>query len=296
MLIVRLMKRCNNNCIFCMVHDEMQSANEIPIEDLKLKILQQTPGEVLDFFGGEPSLYPNFFDALEYANNHGYQSIVATNGRKFSDRNFTKNVVSLGVSHIRTSLYGSVSEIHDYHTRSNGSFEETISGIRNIIETKMELLVNIVITSKNYEDLSNIVDLLLKLNVTSIKFSSLIKSMNCLDLVPNYVLVRDHLTKAIHRSVDLFKKVEIEKSPLCLVPEYYSLCLLEQEDNELFTRTEKCFNCQAIGICPGVPVEQFILFGHHEDTTIPFQEGQIDFSIFISKVKSIPYDEIRWDS
>jgi len=293
MLILCLMGHCNNDCKFCLVKKEMSSAEDIPFDKIKAAINKLPKGMGVDFFGGEPTLYPFFLEALEYSNKLGHRCTIATNGRTFARIDFARHVASIGVSQIRTSIYGDTHLSHDFHTQVDGSFDETIIGIKNIIGLGIELYVNVVITSKNFTQLLGIVELMHSLSVHHLKFGSLVDSGRCLDLIPNPDDVRINLRKAIQLCQMYGIDVAIEKSPLCMVPEYYEKCVFEPDD-ELFAKADKCEICSLADMCIGITKEQLDLFG--EDAVIPFINRLTEPGIFNTNT-TIAEEHIflRWD-
>ena len=123
-LLVRLMSRCNERCVFCMVADEIEQSADLDYLAAADRITSQPAGTQIEFFGGEPTIYPRFLDLLTVARQHGYYCSVATNMRIFHSEAFTRRVASLDASQIymRTSIYGDSVELHDRYTATRGSY------------------------------------------------------------------------------------------------------------------------------------------------------------------------------
>ena len=252
-----------------MVHDEMINAKDIPLDTVISMIHELKKDDSVDFFGGEPTLYPGLEKAISFSKHCGLEVYVATNGRRFADDEYTRKMASLQIDQIRTSLYGHNSAIHDLLTRSPGSFDETIQGIKNIVNSGLDLLVNIVITELNYEYLPDLVILLANLSVRKIKFSSLIKANKCMFLVPDFNKVRESVTSSIDIANEKGILTEIEKSPYCLVPHHHDKYIVEKHDPNLFIFARRCLEkCIMKNSCIGIPLEQLAKFG--DRTVIPF--------------------------
>src|SRR6188768_3569237 len=84
LLIVRLMSRCNNRCIFCMVDEEIHTSSDLPFEHAISAIEAQPITTKIEFFGGEPTIYPNFLKLLAFARHRGHECSLATHGRTFA--------------------------------------------------------------------------------------------------------------------------------------------------------------------------------------------------------------------
>ena len=260
MLILNLMSSCNCKCPFCCVRDEIARSQVIPPEYLKARIAEQPRDTIIDFFGGEPTLYPHFFEILSYAREKGHKCRIATNGRIFSSSKFSKRVAELGVDQIRTSIYGHTDELHDYHTDAKHSFKQTVNGIRNLLNLNINLFVNTVITSKNVYFLPEIVEMLHDLGVKNIKFGSLTDSQHVLDLIPDPEEVRTFLRAALNHAEQHHMAYALEKSPLCLIPNHYEVCVYEP-DEYLYQKLEACVECIGREMCVGFPKEQVYKFG-----------------------------------
>ncbi len=266
-LIIRLMSRCNCDCIFCCVREEIANSQDFPLDLLKAKVLEHSSDTPVDLFGGEPTLYPHFLEALSFIRKRGHPVTIATNSHRFSDQKFTNKISSMGISQIRTSLYGHTEELHEFHTRRKNSFKQTVHGIANILDAGIELVVNTVITKENVLHLSEIVQFLHGLGVQRIKFGSLVNVEHCHAIVPRMDLVRPNLTKALENSEKLGQIFAVEKSPFCLASKYQHIFVSEQ-DEYLYKQTAKCQTCGLFKNCVGIPKDHFDLYG--DEFTIPF--------------------------
>jgi uncharacterized protein len=260
MLIINLMSRCNCHCVFCCVMDDIISSKDLDINYIKERIAQQPSDTIIDFFGGEPTLYPYFMEALSFARKRGNKCRIATNGRTFSNFDFAKSVMSLGIDQIRTSIYGHLAKLHDYHTSTPGSFFETMKGIENLLNLGAELFVNTVITSENINYLPEIINLLNEKGVRNIKFGSLTNSGHVLELVPNPDDVRFYLNVALQKAKEYGLNMAVEKSPICLSPDHYKIFAYEP-DGFLYGKSENCSKCLVNKYCVGFPKEQLLKYG-----------------------------------
>lgn len=260
MLILKLMSRCNCSCVFCCVREELARGRDIPIETLKARICSRSPDTTIDFFGGEPTLYPHFLEALTYARERGHPCRIASNATTFSNKDFTKRVAELGVEQIRTSLYGHTAALHDRHTSKKNSFHQTLTGINNIVAHGIDLFVNTVVTTLNAPYLPDIVDLLHNHSVRNTKFGSLINAAHCLDLVPDPDIVRCSLDKALSKASVYGMAYACEKTAICVAPNYASVCAYEPNPY-IFCKSSTCESCSANEYCVGFPKETIGLYG-----------------------------------
>ena len=175
--VLNFSDRCNQNCIFCF-NGEPKNQTKVTYKKIRKEIqfAKDNKVEKLDFFGGEPTLYPFFVRSIRYANKLKLPCMLATNCIKFSSKSYARNFFSkVKVFSVRTSLHSYKPEVHDRITRIPGSFEKTIKGIRNIVKyfKSPRFCINIVITELNYKDLVDMVKFVAGLRVFAIKFSGM---------------------------------------------------------------------------------------------------------------------------
>ena len=256
--ILRLMGACNNNCKICMVSQEIKKSRHMPVSLILNRIKLQKEGTIIDFFGGEPTLYPYFIKVLEFTRARGFEATIATNGRMFFYNDYAKKIAKIGVESIRVSLYGDRAKIHDCITGSKGSFDQTVTGIRNIVRNKMTARVNIVITKLNYKYLEKIVDLLRSIGVRMVKFSNLSISGNLLkyrDLIPDLKKVKPYLESSVRYSKRKKMSVYVEKTPICLLPDLHKKIFIWEPDAEedKRERLQECKSCCYANSCSWRP-------------------------------------------
>ena len=167
--------KCNSNCLMCTNPDlPWRSSDgligegydyEILIERIKRQKDKISVFDSIRLTGGEPTLHPRFLDIFKFiCDNFPEQEIrILTNGRRFSYKNFTKNVLKAKKLNIAVSLCGPTSEIHDKITRTKNSFKQTIKGLENLLFYKKEnqiIEIRIVITKLSYKYLNQILNLI----------------------------------------------------------------------------------------------------------------------------------------
>ena len=74
---------------------------------------------------------------LDEKSNYNTNLIILSNGRKFKDKSFSKQIKAVGVDRVMTTFYSPYKEKHDMITRIKGSFLDTVEGLKNLedIET-----------------------------------------------------------------------------------------------------------------------------------------------------------------
>jgi len=145
--------------------------------------------------GGEPALRPDFPELVCAARDRGYEwTRLHTNGRVFSDGALVRRLSGLLQRHpvrsslvapsqelglgipengrfeFAVSLFGPSAAIHDSVSRSTGSFDETVAGIRNLVEAQAFVSARVPFLAENLRVLPQTADFLLGLGVGEIEF------------------------------------------------------------------------------------------------------------------------------
>jgi MoaA/NifB/PqqE/SkfB family radical SAM enzyme len=269
LLILLLFNRCNNRCRFCMVNDHIGTGAELPLQEGQRLITEEPATTRVEFFGGEPTLYPHFISLLSLARQLGHSCSIATNGRAFASVQYTRRIASLGASqiYVRTSLYGPTARIHDYFTRSSRSFDQTIHAIENLAKHSFPTQVNIVLMRMNFQFMEDMVNLVAESGTSRIKFSMLTDSKRNLDHVVSISELRPSLRAAIELAIRKGLSVTIEKAPMCIAPEFVSHFACERKivpTDRVFDHSGACARCIAAPWCPGLDPGYMEVFGGAE--------------------------------
>jgi len=131
---------------------------------------------------------------------------VQSNGRRFANIDFCKEMISAGVNQFNPALHGHNSKIHDYLTQTEGAFNQTVKGIINLKILNQKVITNSVITQTNYRHLPQLALLLVKLKVDQIQFAFVHAVGNAWKnfdtVVPRKLLVAPYVKKALNISIN----------------------------------------------------------------------------------------------
>lgn len=161
-VIINLTYKCSNDCRFCAVGDRTREHGDLKRFHEYLRQCRRNGVTAVDFDGGEPTLYPNLIPLIGFARQLGYDRItVTTNGRALADRGFTSSLLLSGITDLLISIHGHNDKLHDYHTRSSGSFDETARGMAMAVRLKprrLALAANTMLTDKNAPCISDLME------------------------------------------------------------------------------------------------------------------------------------------
>lgn len=156
MRIVFLGFACNNACVFC-AQGALREAEEGP-PDVAAQIASISPGETVAFTGGEPTIHDELPGWIKAADARGAARVVVqTNGRRLAYRAFTRALREASPRlALDIALQGSSAAMHEYHTGTPGSFEQTVRGARQARAERIPLGITTVVTRSNFRHLVEI--------------------------------------------------------------------------------------------------------------------------------------------
>ncbi|MCK4883631.1 MAG: radical SAM protein, partial [Candidatus Diapherotrites archaeon] len=119
---IAITNKCNNDCIFCL-NTKPDNPQHYPVEEIYKKIDAAAKEHVnrIIFSGGEPTTHPNIIDFVRYSKKYNFEIIqIISNGVKFSDYAFTKEIIEAGLTEITFSIHGHTAQLHDSLTNIPG--------------------------------------------------------------------------------------------------------------------------------------------------------------------------------
>lgn len=218
---------CERQCRFC-VQGDLRRRFPKPKSAAELTAALRegrARADYVVFTGGEPTLFPWLADLVRCARLLGYARIqVQTNGRRFADRAFCRELIAAGANEFAPSVHGSTAGLHDFLTDAPGSFERTWSGIENLLALGQRVMTNTVVTARNMTDLPALAARLAAAGVRHIQFAFVhivgTAAENASWLVPR----KSEAVPWILRAVDAGRaggaRCFTEAVPLCLLKGY----------------------------------------------------------------------------
>ncbi len=169
--------RCNNDCAHC-YNSRERNFPELTTDQWK-KILDQlwelgVPHIV--FTGGEATLRNDLPELIRHAENNGQITGLNTNARRLADMNYVQQLVKAGLDHVQITVESCVPEIHDEMMRSNGAFKQTITGLNNVLATKLYVMTNTTMLRTNVHTIPATLDFLADNGVPTVGLNALIYS------------------------------------------------------------------------------------------------------------------------
>lgn len=162
---IELTRKCNLFCKHCLNNSGKKVDNELTkneVIDLINKLSLEGVQEIR-FTGGEPLLFEGIYEVINCAHNNGLRTSLGTNATLITKETAYKLKQS-GLNSAVVSLDGT-KEIHD-SIRGKGNFDNTMRGLRCLIEANIDVRVNSVIMKNNIKE---VIELAKTLNKDEIK-------------------------------------------------------------------------------------------------------------------------------
>jgi radical SAM protein with 4Fe4S-binding SPASM domain len=169
--------RCQNDCVHCYAGGP-HSTPELTTEQWKTAIdkLNEVGVFILTFTGGEPTLRDDLPELLQYAQNKGMVTGLITNGRKLKDKTYVELLEKSGLDFVQITLESYKPDVHDAMTKAEGSWKETVVGIKNAVKSNLYVSTNTTLSKHNAADFLVTIDYIKELGVDAFGCNSLIYS------------------------------------------------------------------------------------------------------------------------
>ena len=156
-----LTKNCNLNCIYCYANAGNTAIKDIKDQTLEFwertidQLFSLNKNATINFTGGEPTIYKEFWNVVEYAKNRGFKLILITNGSNSKDEDIGKYLDCF--SSIEVSIDSLREEINSL-TRGKRSLFSAQKCIDSLIEKGMQPTIMVVVSKYNKRYLYEIND------------------------------------------------------------------------------------------------------------------------------------------
>lgn len=222
---------CNNQCVHCVIADDRRALEE---HDLATDLGSGEWKSIIDTYrevgatyvvltGGEITIRPDFAEIVDYCAKSGFFIGLQSNGRAFSDPAVCRVIEPVEQIYCTIALHGPTAEIHDAITCESGSFDQTVTGLRNLRAMGKGVTAKIVMSKYNMHDLPDILDLLHATGVQRANFAfphALGDArINFIDVVPRYRDLKPVLKRIVERGAELGIGIEFEAVPFCIIPD-----------------------------------------------------------------------------
>ncbi len=281
--------KCNNNCLTCIndmvYHPEKKVLGKkdcvyVPTDQIKSKIdsLKDLEDNTMSFTGGEPTISDDFFELLEYTRKKYEDDIlifVVSNGRMFSSKSFLEKMVSTlppdGNNRFGIAIFGHQPKLHDTITRAKGSFDQTVKGVKNLLNKGYDVELRIIINRMNYKKLPEIAEWISE-NLKEVFRVVMIHMKYTGNAIKNIEKIKVKLSESNNYAVDAAEimeknglNVRMFHFPLCTIPKkHWDKAKGVTKQKEELKFSDKCEECSAKYECPMIWSTYYNIFGDDE--------------------------------
>lgn len=171
---IDITRQCNINCRHCIVEaTQSQKATQIPFKQALSLIDQAAQLKVqwLDFNGGEPLLYPGFFELIKYSLNKGLKAVFITNGTLITEK--LKEIMDCYEGYanslrIGISLDGHTSELHGYF-RPKETFTACVTAIKILVSMGVRPVIFAILHRRNFNYIPEFLSFISSLGVNRVR-------------------------------------------------------------------------------------------------------------------------------
>ncbi len=169
--------RCNNSCAHCYNARPRNFAEKSTHDWFNiLDKLWEIGIPHIVFTGGEPTLREDLPDLIRHAEKNGQITGLNTNGRKLSDKSYVNRLVESGLDHVQITLESHDARIHDKMVCHEGAWEETVTGIRNVLDTRLYVMTNTTMLTHNQSSIPQTLEFLAAIGLPTVGLNALIYS------------------------------------------------------------------------------------------------------------------------
>ncbi len=268
--------KCNNDCISCIFDTrQVKYLNEPSTEKVKELIKNWPSKDHIGFTGGEPTLQKDLFELIEFAHKLYPKTEISlfSNGRKFSEKEFTEKLSKLDLKKFKVCIpiYSHRAEVHDYITRVEGSWKETVKGIKELLKRGIAVELRVIVQKANYTRLEKTAEFIARelSGVFRVIFINVKYSGNAF-INRDKIFVRyKELVPFVQKAVDALEEagiyVKLFHFPFCTVGKKYwkNVAGITKDPREL-TLLEKCLDCAMRKNCPRIWKTYLVLAGEEE--------------------------------
>jgi radical SAM protein with 4Fe4S-binding SPASM domain len=149
-VLLELTYRCDLDCTFC-YNDTKLRGRKLELGAYKSLLDDLAAMDVMSLLlsGGEPLLYPHFFELGAHARKRGFVIKVKSNGMPLNEGNARRLKEEVDPIMVEVSIHGAAPESHDRQTRVPGSFERLLKNVEILVSHGLRVKLNSALTRWN---------------------------------------------------------------------------------------------------------------------------------------------------
>jgi len=284
-LSINFEQACEIDCIYCERNQYLKEFNGHvkTYEEIILEIkkgIEENPGlrELFFLGGGEPTQLPEFIKVCEFAHDKGIRFSVETNSLKFSDEEYCRKLVGLGLQSVFLTFNSHQKEAYNMIAQKD-CYQQALLALKNLEKHKVPITMLIVIMKQNLAHFYKIPFFVRKIfpGLSVNQFCFALARINSPASKFKHVSFRlSSHAGFIESAFRLFAKKDVPfgltegagSFPFCIFPGLmkYNPYFINGsgEDDKMHIKTEKCKPCIYKDSCPGIAITYKEVYGDGE--------------------------------
>jgi MoaA/NifB/PqqE/SkfB family radical SAM enzyme len=286
---------CNNRCVHCVIQDYRHALSAQGRADRTtqecLELISNAANaniRAVTITGGEPTIRKDFLTLVDAAREFGLEVQLQTNGRALRSMDLAK-AVAARVRLVCVALHGPTASIHDQIAGPKDAFDETISGIRNLVEAGVaRIVLKTVVTRVNQGFLKEILEVAATLGLREANVAYMhgegFPSNRYLSLAARFPALRSEIERCEQFADQAGMNLRYEAIPLCHLPSPWKAIEMNylQDKDYLFSmvgeqprlwnqlrraakaKGSRCSTCSLDELCEGAWEEYVRHFGDED--------------------------------
>ena len=215
---------CSQDCIFCGPLGQYRFKSEeylLQVRDrayAAIKEFRDGGYDKIEVSGLDPIEFEGLAEYIGALRSAGFKWVrISTHGSRLSDIGFARKLLKENVDLFRIPLYGATAQAHDAITRTRGSFDRTVQGIRNIKAIGgTKVLLTSLLFRQNCLELCRIFDLMVELGADEMYFSPVLISNNDYSYYIPSKFQGPFFQKLVRHAAQRHRRVEFKDVPYCV--------------------------------------------------------------------------------
>ena len=200
---------CNQKCVHCYAYNEKNSnVDELDTESWKkiIDTLKEERIPQITFTGGEPTMRDDLVELIGHS--RWFITRLNTNGILLS-KSLCNDLYEAELDNVQITFYSSDMDIHNKLVGGN-HFLETLGGIKNALEAKLDVSINTPLCSLN-KDYKSTIGFLSNLGIKYFTCSGLIPTGNTKESESKELVIdKDELLKSLDEALAYAKEHELD--------------------------------------------------------------------------------------
>jgi radical SAM protein with 4Fe4S-binding SPASM domain len=149
-------------------------------------------------------------ELLLYAQHKGIVTGLITNGRRLKEKAYVQELEKAGLDFVQVTLESHLPEIHDQMTAQKGSWQETVTGIKNAVDSQIYVTTNSTLSKYNAPQYLETVKFIKELNVAAFGCNSLIYSGKGTEIDEEFALTYEDLNRLLPAIRDKAQQLDLK--------------------------------------------------------------------------------------